>query len=110
MYTSIATWTKFLLTFHKSFEKTKIMHSFSIAHILAQHYTLLVGTQYKNKEVNDQTCFFFCLSLSLNMNTSLSFGMVNGLRFGFTTDSITENKNKRLSLQVLESIMPLLLF
>ena len=80
------------------------MHSFSIAHILAQHYTLLVGTEYKNKEVNDQTCFFFCLSLSLNMNTSLSFGMVNGLRFGFTTDSITENKNKRLSLQVLESI------
>ena len=86
------------------------MHSFSIAHILAQHYTLLVGTEYKNKEVNDQTCFFFCLSLSLNMNTSLSFGMVNGLRLGFITDSITENKNKRQSLQALESIMPLILF
>ena len=55
-----------------------------------------IPSRYLTFPNRDHTCFFFCRSLSLNINTSLSWGTENGFFFGFTTDSTTVNKWKNI--------------
>ena len=56
-----------------------------------------IPSRYLTFPNTDHTCFFFCRSLSLNINTSLSWGTENGFFLGFTTDSMTVNKWKNIN-------------
>lgn len=110
MYTSIATWTKFLLTFHKSFEKTKNNALFlNCTYSSSTLHTVTASWHRVQKQGSKWSNLFLFLSFSVSQHEYIIV-FWDGKWIAVWIHHRLYHWEQEQKTVTLESIMPLLLF